>query len=120
MSRSAKCKRDLQEERHLDQGFYAKDFQPFEVQDLEAMLETGLSNEIAMLRVITRRVFSMAKGIDDFDEATVALRALGMASNRVASLLKTQAELGIKHGDDLLSTISSALEEVAQELRLKV
>ena len=98
-------------------GIYRHGFQPGELQALEAMLDGGLENEIAMLRAITRRVFQMAHGIDDLDEAIEALRALGISASRLAGLLRTQAELGEAQDQQLAGTIAQALMEMSDEMR---
>ena len=100
-------------------GFYARDFQPDEIEDLEAALSDGLSDEIAMLRVVTRRVFSLAKGVDDLKEAYAALNALSIASTRLANLLKTQMALGGAMNEQVFEAISEALTEVMEEMRPK-
>ena len=100
-------------------GFYTRDFQPDEIEDLEAALSDGLSDEIAMLRVVTRRVFSLAKGVDDLKEAYAALNALSIASTRLANLLKTQMALGGAMNEQVFEAISEALTEVMEEMRPK-
>ena len=41
-------------------GFYSKRFRPLELSDLDTALGDGLEDEIALLRVIIRRVFECA------------------------------------------------------------
>jgi hypothetical protein len=44
----------------LKHGFYSKLFKPGELDDLNAVLADGLTDEIAMLRVVVRRLFALA------------------------------------------------------------
>jgi len=94
-------------------GFYSRLFQPLEAEDLEDMLNTGLEDEIAMLRVVTRRTFELANQGTDIDEAIKALGAMGLASIRLSRLLKAQQELG--EGDEALSALSTALNDILKE-----
>jgi hypothetical protein len=95
------------------QGFYSQLFQPFEVRDLEDLLRTGLEDEIAMLRVATRRTFELAEGAENIDQAIKVLGAMGLASIRMSRLLKAQKELG--DSDQALSALSDALNDVLKE-----
>ncbi|RPI23015.1 MAG: hypothetical protein EHM70_23070 [Chloroflexota bacterium] len=100
----------------LKHGFYSRRFKSGEVQDLETANPNGLKDEIAMLRVATRRVMDLADGLDTLDEAIVVLRALGLAASRLAGLLKTQKALSGPAGDGANQAISDALGEIAREL----
>lgn len=97
----------------LRHGFYSSLFKPLEAKDLENILSTGLEDEIAMLRVATRRAFELANDADDIDQMIKALGALGLASIRTSRLLKAQKELG--DGDQALDAISTAINEVLKE-----
>ncbi len=97
----------------LKHGFYSKRCIPIDAQDRESLLSTSLDDEIKMLRTATSRIFQLATQIEDIDQAIKALGALGLASIRTSRLLKTQKELG--NGDQALSVISAAINEVLQE-----
>ena len=94
-------------------GFYSKLFKPLNAEDLEGIFSTSLEEEIAMLRVATQWTFNLANQVDDIDQAIKALGALGLASIRTSRLLKSQKELG--NGDQALSAISTAINEVLKE-----
>ena len=97
----------------LRHGFYSSLFKPLEARDLEDIVSTGLEDEIAMLRVATRRAYKLANDADDIDQMIKALGALGLASIRTSRSLKAQKEIG---DDDLaLDAISSAINEVLKE-----
>jgi len=96
----------------LKHGFYSKQLQEGEIADLEAA--EGLKEEIGMMRLMTRRLFEMARGCTDMDELISVLGALGTASMRVASLMKVDKFLG--GGDSVRDEISMALEDVTKEI----
>jgi hypothetical protein len=78
--------------------------------------DPDLSVEIAILRKAIRKVSEMSEAESpDLATRLEALAAIGMAINRLASLLKTQRDL---HGSDgeSDSAILQALSEVAKEL----
>lgn len=100
----------------LKHGFYSRQFQAGETVDLENTEEWGLTSEINMLRVMTRRLFELAGGCGEPQELAGTLGALGTASIRLASLMKTQKLLGgDSEEDDVRATISQAIEEVMKE-----
>jgi hypothetical protein len=99
-------------------GFYAKKYRPFEIADLTAYMNEGLQDEIALLRVIIRRVFEIANDheIQDLDTWSRSLNTLGTASTRLAGLLKTQSIISGGNGNDIVSVLSQALGEVSHGL----
>ena len=101
-------------------GFYSHRFNDAENIGLEAYLSSGLDSEVAMLRVFTRRVFELADGIQDLNEARQSLGALGLAATRLAALLKSQMFLEGDQSDEVKQTISQCLTDIVDELKLKV
>jgi hypothetical protein len=108
----------------LKHGFYSRQFQAGETVDLENTEEWGLTSEINMLRVMTRRLFELAgahstssgQGCGDVQELAGTLGALGTASIRLASLMKTQKLLGSdSKEDEVAAAISQAIDEVMKE-----
>jgi hypothetical protein len=99
-------------------GFYQDGFQDDEITDLEAMLDGGLSAEIAMLRASTRRLFHLSAGEETIERSIKTLRELGLSATRLATLLKVQTELDDKKGDEFTLATHEALKEIVQELRL--
>jgi uncharacterized protein YjcR len=94
-------------------GFYSKLFEPLDREDIENLLSMDLDEEIVMLRNATQQTFSLANQVDDIDQAIRALGALGLASIRTSRLLKSQKEIG--NGDNALSAVSNAINEVLKE-----
>ena len=76
----------------LKHGFYSKHFLKGEILDLEKA--DDLQEEIKMMRVVTRRLLKMARSCKDTGEMVTVLGALGLASTRVAGLMRTQKFLG--------------------------
>jgi hypothetical protein len=102
----------------LRHGFYSRAFNQVENTDLDTLMTEGLSDEINMLRVVTRRVMSLAQDAEDIEETTMLLGALGMAATRLAGLLRTQKMLG-QQQDDTNQAISDALASVIAEMELQ-
>ena len=69
-----------------------------------------------MLRVVTRRVLTLANDQHDLVTATAALGALGIAATRLAGLLKTQRLLG-QDGSESTRAIADALSAVLHEFK---
>ena len=101
----------------LKHGEYSKRLRQVTPFDADTAIATGLDDEIAMLRVAMRRVFRFAEEDDQQDIKTWgnALNLLSGASARLASLLKTQQQLG-NEGDVVLEALNQALAEVTREL----
>jgi len=95
-------------------GFYADKFMNREIDDLDEFVLEGLKEEIAVMRVFMRRVIDLAKGEKDLDKAIGNLGALGLASTRLAGMLKTQKLLG-GDGDRIAEALSNALDEVLED-----
>ena len=106
-------RRPLEEPNPTSLGLYSRFFLPYEVRDLAELLKTGLEDEIAMLRVATRRTFELAEGAEDIDQTIKVLGAMGLASIRMSRLLKAQRKLG--DSDEALSALSDALHDVLKE-----
>ena len=101
----------------LKHGFYSKQLRamradgplPEEITD-----RIGLSDEIAMLRLFTRRLIRMGSDIEDLETAISLLRVLCLASTTLTRLLRTQALFAQEN--ELADAISQALDELAPVL----
>jgi hypothetical protein len=100
----------------LKHGFYSRIFQDREALDLEALLDSDLKDEIAMLRVVIRRVLQYTEDVENLEDAVHLLSALGAASTRLASLLRVQKLLG--GASEASDAISEALTQIVQDLNL--
>ncbi|MGV8026760.1 MAG: hypothetical protein AB2L18_09405 [Anaerolineaceae bacterium] len=100
----------------LKHGFYSQRFSPLEIRDLNISLADGLEDEIALLRVTIRRVFDLAtEEGEDTETWFKALSTLGLASTRLAGLVRTQ-KLIKGDSSSVASALSQALGEVCDEL----
>ncbi len=100
----------------LKQGYYAKSFNQAEAADLEEIgQEADLSSEIAMMRVVIRRVFEAADDCAELEAWVSVLRSLGAASTRLSGLLKAQKQLA-GGGGEIAEALSQALREVTKSV----
>lgn len=102
----------------LRHGFYSPRFNNLELSDLDTALGDGLVDEIALLRVIIRRVFNYANDHTDQDLNTwsQSLNTLGAACTRLAGMLRTNQIIGGGGPDDALEKLAQAFGNVAHEL----
>ncbi len=96
----------------LKRGFYSKQYQKRELTALEEA--ENLQEEIGRMRVVTRRLLDMARGCKDMKELVSVLNTLGLASTRVAGLMKTQKFLG-GNRDRLDEMIDNVIDEVTKD-----
>ena len=109
----------------LKHGFYSRNFQPDEREDLEASLAEGISSEIKMMRIVIRRAFSLTTEFEggesepgEYLERTIqTMNALGMAAIRLGSLLKLEKALG-RDSSGLAEKLNTALNNVIKEMKL--
>ena len=103
----------------LKHGFYSKRYKPLEIQDLDTALGDGLEDEIALVRVIIRRVFEYANDDDKqtLDQWSRTLNTLGAASTRLAALIRTQQVIS-GGGSSVLDLLSEAIGGISHELGL--
>lgn len=99
-------------------GFYGDEFTRVEARDLGAAVSTGLQDEIALLRVAMRRLFTYANLSEETDPQAWAkvLNSLSGASARLSTLLRTQRELGGSEKDEIMAALNQALKEVNEGL----
>ena len=98
-------------------GFYSRRFSPTELSDLSNALTENLDGEIALMRIIIRRVFEYAdREAATLDDWMSALSTLAASATRLAGLLRTQPQLtGTGKGNELTEIIRQALTESAHE-----
>ena len=104
----------------IQEGFYAEQFQPGEVIDLQGLMLTGVESEIHMLRVMMRRTLELSRGSQDIRQMTRVLASLGTASTRLAGLLKTQRILEDEQSGRVAESISQAIANVVEEMRISL
>ena len=96
----------------LKHGFYSKHFEKAELLDLDGV--SDLQEEIGMMRVVISRLLKMARECKDMGELITVLNTLGLASTRVAGLMKTQKFLGGKR-DSHEEMLDRAIHDVLKE-----
>ena len=102
----------------LGSGFYAKTFSEEELVEIGrlAVAELGLDEEIAMLRVLMRRVLEAEL------TAPERIELLGRATGQLRRLLETRVELEAEgRSEDTVSrAMERALDELADELGVEL
>ncbi len=111
------------------ESLYSDQYSPDEREAFEFLRAGDLSAEISMLRVAIRRVFQTASatsaGVSDEDQTGAAIHwmealdKLGMASSRLAGLLRTQHMLQKSGQDEVATALSQALAELTKEMKLE-
>lgn len=105
---------------------YNAAFRPDEQADIPLLVAGDVRDEIAMLRVVIRRAFTLATQFDpesqeqaaNLKQAIRLVDTLSAASLRLGTLLKMQQALGESSGE-ITAAISQALREVAEEMGVK-
>ena len=67
-NRGSRRKRGRQPEDTRASGYYSRLFREGEIMDMKAREIDGLMDEIALLRVWTRRVVAFGEGVESLDE----------------------------------------------------
>lgn len=99
----------------LKHGFYSEQFRETEVEDLESLLDGGLKDEIALLRVMLRRFLQVKDGFDNLNEAARVLQVINTTAGTLANLLRIQASIG-RQDNETLDIINEVIEEILGEL----
>ncbi len=103
----------------LKHGYFSKYFSKDEIADLEAALSDKLTDEIALVRVIVRRLFKITGEETDPQKLSASVSTLSLVLDRLAHMLRTQHLLSKDSGVSSLDVLSQALKEVSDELKLK-
>lgn len=91
-------------------GFYARPFSRQEINSLDDV-QNGMADEIAMLRLLMRRIMEQAEEKDGgLQETLQTLQRLSLVANRLAKLIKIHHELTGKQG-----AVNSHVEDVKRE-----
>ncbi len=97
-------------------GFYSRRFRAVEIADLGTVLADSVDDEIALLRVVTRRLFELAENeaetLDDWQSIT---STLGASATRISGLIRTQQMISGGSGNDIVTLLSESIGIVAHE-----
>ena len=77
-----------------------------------------LQAEVRMLRHAIQRLYQQSQDLDDIDDQTRTLGALGLATNRLCNLLKAQGGGDVRQDEKArraAEALAQALEEVVRE-----
>ena len=104
----------------LIHGFFAKGFlgqalSKLDSQEIQMIAAAGMENEIAALRILMRRAFSLAGQTQDIRVAIRVLDMFGMTSCRIARLMQDQLKF---ENDSVENVFDQAIAEVTQEMGL--
>jgi two-component sensor histidine kinase len=101
----------------LKHGFYSRQFRQIDLADLDS-IQTGLEQEIALLRVQMRRALETINSHPpDPDYVLKSLSVLGSTATRIAGI--TRAQNILTGGDkSSMALISQAIAEINKELKL--
>jgi len=97
-------------------GFYSRRFKALELCDLDSILQNNLDDEIALLRVMIRRVFEIADtSAESLEDWESALSTLGAASTRLAGLVRVQ-HLSSGKSQNIEDLLAEAIGDAAHEI----
>lgn len=96
----------------LQHGYYSAHFKNKELKKLTELSNTGLSDEIEMLRLVISRIVERASGEDiTFDQQLRYLATISHAAGRLSHLVRTQAVL-VGEIDEIKQALFTALENL--------
>lgn len=100
----------------LKHGFYARQFRPADVKDLDAHDFQGLSDEITLQRVVIRRLYEQTFAAESIAETLPLFRLLTFATLALTRLVRAQHILH-PPGADTQAAIQQAIADVLAELQ---
>jgi hypothetical protein len=100
-------------------GFYERSFDAQERVDLAAALQSGLSSEIAMLRVTMRRFYELLCDSQQPEELGELLGRIGLGAMRLSALLEKQHGSSDEGAMESLRLINKAIDQAAREMGIK-
>lgn len=104
----------LKPPNRADFSLYAEALTPGEMIIVQRVRGESPDEEIALLRVLLRRLLLASKGVEDPDLLSKYLEAFGRNSIRLATLMKVRKSIGLGEGD-LGNAILATLKEVMKE-----
>jgi len=104
----------------LKHGFFSQRFNKGELFDLQNIPESSIEEEIAMMRVITRRVIDLVENGASSEEVLEFYKVIGRMCMQISTLLRTQKILSAgEHSEENLLThleaITSAFMDVGKK-----
>ncbi len=102
----------------LKHGFYTRRIHKHDLLGTEDASSINLAEEIALIRIFTRKIVDSSRNLDDLYELAGVLRMLCLASVSITRIIKAQALLN-NDDSDLHEAIDEAIRRVNHELRSK-
>jgi uncharacterized protein YjcR len=96
----------------LKHGFFSQRFNKGELFDLQNIPESSITEEIAMMRVITRRVMDLMENGASSEEVLDFYKVIGRMCMQISSLLRTQKILSAGEKGEV--NLLSHLEEITR------
>ncbi len=103
----------------LKHGFYTRRFHKRDLSGVESTSIKGLTEEIALIRIFTRKLVESTSPEADLYDLAGILRAICLASTVITRIIKAQAFLASDQSE-WNATIDEAIRQVNAELRLKL
>jgi hypothetical protein len=104
----------------LKHGFYSRQFRAAESDDLAQVVGARLTDEIALLRVATRRLMELATNSDvELETYAKALNVVGNNAMRISTLIQRQSYLTGSEQSTIGAEISEALRAAQVDLGLE-
>ena len=101
----------------LKHGFYTRHLRASELKNLKDIDTAGLAEEIAMQRIVARRVVECIEQAQSYEEVAYLSKALSTVVNTLGRLLRTQRIIASPHSE-AEATFLEALEAVHRELNI--
>ncbi len=99
----------------MEQGFYERGFEAQEKQDLGEIPTGDLSSEIALLRVIIRRLLDRASEVESLDKLLALYRVIDMTCTCIGTLVRGQFTVSGSKSGEVLEDLSKILEDLSKE-----
>jgi hypothetical protein len=97
--------------------FYAPELSTQELRQFERLRNEGPAEEIALLRVLIRRMLQTLNQVKNFQEAIQSVNALSYLSGRLAKLFEVQSGMR-DDGEEVTQAYLMALSEVVGKMRI--
>ena len=101
----------------LKHGFYTRRFKKRDLSGVESTSIKGLAEEIALIRIFTRKLIESANPSADLYELAGVLRTICLASATITRIIKAQAFL-TNDPSDFYRDVDEAIRQVRIEMGL--
>jgi hypothetical protein len=101
----------------LKHGFYSTHFTRGEIESLDPSISAGLLDEIALLKVLVRRLFDYAEDPTSLDSMCKTMSTLSDSLTCLSGLCRTQKLLGGTENNQIMNALSEALKAVQDEIK---